>query len=219
VSGGLGLANTLVPPPPFADAALKVFAVHIDRTPKQGWPGFGIYLGNGYVLTASHVIGRAAETRPHVVIDGQVLQTTVVREGKFEQDDLTLLRVDDTPLPMLLRLRHVTLCDTIPPLRSGVIVVTPEATARSVLARPLALGPALLNRFPTLIADVATTGNSGSGVFDARTQCLLGIMSRKLSIISQRTENGKSVPETRDVAKYFVSSDIIREALPPDVKF
>ena len=31
-----------------------------------------------------------------------------------------------------------------------------------------------------MISDVATTGNSGSGVFDAGNKCLLGIMSRKI---------------------------------------
>ena len=36
-------------------------------------------------------------------------------------------------------------------------------------------------RFSTVISDVATTGNSGSGVFDAGQKCLLGIMSRKIT--------------------------------------
>jgi hypothetical protein len=37
-------------------------------------------------------------------------------------------------------------------------------------------------KFSTLISDVATTGNSGSGVFDAGNKCLLGIMSRKIFV-------------------------------------
>ncbi len=213
-SGAEPLAPTLE-----NDAALKVFSVHIDHTPKQPWPGNGIYLGNGYVLTAAHVAGHAPETNPHVVIDGRALQTTMVREGQFEQDDLSLLRIDDTAIPGPLRPLHVTLCEKVPELRSSVIVVTPEATARSTLALPSGISQFLLERFPTLIPDVATTGNSGSGVFDARSQCLLGIMSRKLSLIAHRVENGKMVQETRDVAKYFVSSDNIRKALPADVKF
>jgi hypothetical protein len=32
------------------------------------------------------------------------------------------------------------------------------------------------------ITDAATTGNSGSGVFDAGNKCLLGIMSRKIYV-------------------------------------
>ena len=49
---------------------LKSFAVHVNRTPQQAWPGYGIYLGNGLVLTAAHVPGNVAETKPHVVIAG-----------------------------------------------------------------------------------------------------------------------------------------------------
>ena len=42
------------------DAVLKTFAVHINRTPQQPWPGYGIYLGNGLILTASHVHAAAS---------------------------------------------------------------------------------------------------------------------------------------------------------------
>ena len=45
------------------DADLKAFAVHVNRTPRQSWPGYGIYLGNGLILTASHVPGTFAALR------------------------------------------------------------------------------------------------------------------------------------------------------------
>jgi hypothetical protein len=48
--------------------------------------------------------------------------------------------------------------------------------ARSHIVSPQIL-PELRGKFPTLIGDVATTGNSGSGV--PKHKCLLGIMSRK----------------------------------------
>ena len=54
----------------------------------------------------------------------------------------------------------------------------------------------------TLIGDVASTENSGSGVFDSIRKCLLGIMSQKFMI------GGK------DVAKYFVPASEIREFIP-----
>jgi hypothetical protein len=54
-------------------------------------------------------------------------------------------------------------------------------------------------RIPAVIQDVATTGNSGSGVFAAGGKCLLGLMSRKIFI----RPIGPNV-ETRDMAKYFV---------------
>ena len=49
-------------------ADLKAIAVHINRTPQQPWPGYGVYLGNGLILTAAHVAGNVAQTKPHVVI-------------------------------------------------------------------------------------------------------------------------------------------------------
>jgi hypothetical protein len=63
-------------------------------------------------------------------------------------------------------------------------------------------------KFNTLIADVATTGNSGSGVFDPNQKCLLGIMSSKFTT---HTTEGE-----RDVAKFFVPAAQIRSFLPAE---
>jgi hypothetical protein len=73
------------------DADLTSFAVHINRTPPQSWPGYGVYLGNGLILTAEHVPGHFARTKPHVVLAGQDLPAALVKEGGFEDVDLTLL--------------------------------------------------------------------------------------------------------------------------------
>jgi hypothetical protein len=70
---------------------LTSFAVHINRTPPQSWPGYGVYLGNGLILTAEHVPGHFARTKPHVVLAGQDLPAALVKEGGFEDVDLTLL--------------------------------------------------------------------------------------------------------------------------------
>jgi hypothetical protein len=57
-----------------------------------------------------------------------------------------------------------------------------------------------------LIADVATTGNSGSGVFDPQRKCLHGIMSRKIMLAG------------KDVAKYFVPAVEIRNFMPTEMR-
>src|SRR5271155_3498541 len=85
------------------DAALKAFAVHINRAPQQPWPGYGIYLGNGLILTAAHVPGNVALTKPHVVIAGQDLPATLIKQGSLESVDLTLLSIDGTKLPVGLQ--------------------------------------------------------------------------------------------------------------------
>src|ERR1700747_2817337 len=72
-------------------ADLKAFAVHVNRTPQQPWPGYGVYLGNGLILTAAHVAGNVAQTKPHVVIAGQDLPAALVKQGNLDRVDLTLL--------------------------------------------------------------------------------------------------------------------------------
>ena len=196
------------------DDSLLVFAVNVHRTPVQTWPGYGIYLGKGLFLTAAHVVGRAWMTRPKVVIAGMEYPTRVVKEGSFEGTDLTLLSIDENLLPMRLRLRKNTLCKAAPFPGEQVVTVVPEGVVRSHVIAPDRL-PLGVRKFNTVIADVARTGNSGSGVFDAQKQCLLGIMSRKISQSRTRTDNGKA--ETVDIAKYFVPAAEIAAFLPADL--
>lgn len=199
------------------DDSLKTYAVHINRTPQQPWPGYGIYLGNGLVLTASHVAGNFALTKPHVLIAGLDLPASLVKEGTLETVDLTLLSIDTTKLPARLGLSRLPLCEKAPFAGETVVVAIPERTARSHILSPRAIPPDLRDRFDTVIGDVATTGNSGSGVFDAWKQCLLGIMSRKISVV--RRPSLGNPPQTIDIAKYFVPVRDIKSFIPADVSF
>jgi hypothetical protein len=195
-----------------ADDSLLAYAVNVHRTPMQTWgPGYGIYLGKGLFITAAHVVGRAWMTRPKISIAGQEYPTSVVKEGSFEGTDLTLLSIEDRLLPMRLRLRRNVLCKEPPWPGEQVVTVVPEGVVRSHIIAPERL-PVGVRKFSTVIADVAKTGNSGSGVFDAQRRCLLGIMSRKISQSRTRADNGKT--ETRDIAKYFVPASEIAAFLP-----
>jgi hypothetical protein len=199
------------------DESLRIYAVNIHQTPMQSWgPGYGIYLGKGFFITAAHVAGRTWWTRPKVAIAGQEYPTRVVREGSFEETDLTLLAVDEDLLPVWLRLRRNQLCKAFPIPGEDVVTVVPEGIARSRILAPERLPPNV-RKFNSVIADVAKTGNSGSGVFDARSKCLLGIMSRKIS--QSWTKRGTDQTVTRDIAKFFVPSTTIREFIPPDTPF
>ena len=198
------------------DDTLLAYAVHIHRTPMQSWgPGFGIYLGKGLFITAAHVVGRAWMTRPKVVIAGQEYPTSVIREGSFEGTDLTILSIEESLLPMRLRLRQTALCKAPPKPGENVVTVVPEGAVRSHILAPKQI-PAGARKFSTAIADVANTGNSGSGVFDAQHRCLLGIMSRKISQSRTRPDTGKS--EARDIGKYFVPASEIAGFLPADLR-
>jgi len=202
-----------------ADADLRPFAVHINRTPKQAWPGYGIYIGSGLILTASHVPGTFASTKPHVVIEGDDLPAALVKEGNLESVDLTLLSVDASKLPVRLQMRRMPICDRPPYAGEAVVVAIPEGTARSRVISPQEIPADLRGRFGTAIADVATTGNSGSGVFDAANLCLLGIISRKISVVQRSLRLGMPVAATKDIAKYFVPASAIKAFIPPDVTY
>jgi hypothetical protein len=197
------------------DDALLVYAVHIHRTPIQSWPGYGIYLGKGLFITAAHVVGPGWLTWPKVVIGGQEYRATVVKEGSFDKIDLALLSVEEKNLPLRLSLRRNPLCGQDPWPGESVITVVPEGTARSHILDPKFL-PSSVRKFNTVIRDVATTGNSGSGVFDANHRCLLGIMSRKISQSGKRSDDGKT--ETIDLAKYFVPAKTIGEFIPQELR-
>jgi hypothetical protein len=213
------------------DESLRLYAVEIVH-PTQSWlryvidqaktlfglgsrSGYGVYLGQGLVITAAHVVGSAQRTPPIVRIANLDLPGKAVKEGAFEQVDLTLLAVDENRLPVSLRLRRMPLCQTPPWVGETVIVAVPEGIARSTVMSPQLLPANLRTKFPTLISDVATTGNSGSGVFDADRRCLLGIMSRKIFV---RQKSVFGMTKENDIAKYFVPAAMIAAFIPSEYR-
>lgn len=156
--------------------------------------GPAVYLGSGLLLTAAHVVNPGVEIT--AAIAGARLPATVVKQGVFDEIDLSLLHVDPGKLPPTLP--AVPVCVAPPWPGDPVVVISSGQATRSTIVPPSVLPAYHQHRFPTLIGDVATTGNSGSGVVDPVRKCLLGIMSRKFTV------NGK------DIAKYFVPADQVR---------
>ena len=185
------------------DSSLRIYAVHVSGGL------YGVYLGQGLIITAAHVVGSA---NPPVRIAGLDLPGKVVKLSPFEQLDLALLSIDEEKLPVSLRLRRMPLCQRPPFAGEPVTVAIPERTARSQIVSPLSLPLDVRQRFSTAIKDVASTGNSGSGVFDSNRKCLLGIMSRKISVTSAGGGNVK------DLAKYFVPASVIRAFIPSEYR-
>ena len=193
-----------------------VYAVDIWHDPPQSWgAGLGVYLGNGLVLTAAHVVGSAGGTRPSVRIAGMDLPAKAIKEGKVERVDLTLLSIDEQKLPIYLQMRRMLLCEKNPGPGEPVIVAVPEKTARSYIMSPMSLPFRVPRKFSTLISDVGATENSGSGVFDAGNKCLLGIISRKFSV----RINSDAESQEKDIAKYFVPASTIRAFIPTEYRF
>jgi hypothetical protein len=111
-------------------------------------------------------------------------------------------------------LRRMPLCQNPPKVGKAVIVAIPEGTARSRIMSPLLLPPIYRTKFATAISDVETTGNSGSGVFDAETKCLLGIISRKFLAAPRGPD-----PDRKGIAKYFVPAATIAAFMPNEDRF
>jgi hypothetical protein len=192
--------SVAISPPPWIVAASII---------RNGGPsGSGVYLKAGLIITAALT---DADANMGVHIAGVALPASVVKQGSFEDVDLSLLSVDQEKLPARIRQFQMQLCEAPPWPGDPVIVVDFGKATRSHIISPQVLPYAQRSKFSTLIGDVATTGNSGSGVFDPNRKCLLGIMSRKFMVGT--TGNQK------DVAKYFVPATKIREFIPVELRF
>ena len=209
------------------DDSLRIYAVNVvhSRPFKEPFVGYGIYLGQGAVITAAHVVGRWPSfiSNPRVLIAGQELPAKIIKEGSFETIDLALLSVDEERLPVSLRLRRNPLCKEPPKAGENVIVVLSYGTVRSRIISPRLLPPKYRTNFNTFINDVSIAGGSGSGVFDAERKCLLGILSSKIWEYNYRMENGRMVRDlarnTIDIARHFVPASTIAEFIPPEFRF
>jgi hypothetical protein len=199
------------------DDDLRIYAVNVLKIPpfEKQFTGYGIYLGQGIVITAAHVVGHwSFFTRPRVLIAGQDLPANVMKKGSFETTDLALLSVEQATLPMSLRLRRNPLCNGSPTIGSEVINVIPEGTARARVISPLAIPAQLRKRFDTLIDGAK---ESGSGLFDAERKCLLGIMSGKVQKYHYQLENVRIRGYVDGFAGYFVSAAKIANFIPSDL--
>jgi hypothetical protein len=175
------------------------------RIIKDGSPsGSGVYLTSGLVITAAHLTSADAKMGVHIA--GAALPATVLKQGRLDDVDLTLLKVDEEKLPARISLPRMPLCVAPPWPGDPVLVVDAERATRSRIVAPHVLPFTMRTKFTTLIADVATTGNSGSGVFDPNRRCLHGIMSQKIMA------GGK------DVAKYFVPAAEIRKFIQAELR-
>ena len=84
-------AEALLAPTTTPDESLKIYSVNVvSIRPFKGQSiAYGIYLGQGLVLTAAHVVGHYPfVTAPHVLVGGQDLLAKVIKEGSFEEMDL-----------------------------------------------------------------------------------------------------------------------------------
>jgi len=155
---------------------LQRFAVKIVNSVPFRSPlsGYGVYLGNGVILTAAHVLGRwTILENPRVEIANKTVSAQIIRKGSFPNMDLALLAVDKAAIPSL-QLWLNPLCRSVVPVGAPVIVVYPDRTIPSRTVSPQLIAPKYRAKFDTLISEPEV---SGSGLYDLQKRCLLGIMS------------------------------------------
>lgn len=202
------------------DDDLTVYAVNVVKTPpfEKQFTGYGIYLGNGAVITAAHVVGHWPDlTNPRVLVAGLDLPAKIIKEGSFETTDLALLSVDKERLPISLRLRRNPLCKQPPVVGMNVIVVYPERTVRSRIISPFMIPPQYQAKFGTALINEAE--GSGSGVFNADRRCLLGIISSKITKFKYQKKNGRMFVANNGFAGHFVPASTITQFIPPEFRF
>jgi hypothetical protein len=189
-----------------ADDWVQDYRVQLLMGDKRA-PGFaGVYLGNGLVITASHVAG--ADTRG-VRIDGVDVPARLVKTGGFfPKLDLSLISMEQWKIPDKLRARKMPLCQQQPPVGAPVILASLQEMMRTSIASPDLISPEYRTKFPTLISEGKTDGKSGSGVFDLEGKCLLGIQSLKIT---------KQV-DHKDYVSYFVPAHAIRSFMPAGLR-
>jgi hypothetical protein len=217
--GFLSRSSASPSPAEGAEDALRIYAVNVVKTPPLETPfvGYGIYLGQGLVITAAHVVGHwPSLTHPTVRIAGQDFATKILKEGSFQKTDLALLAVDEGKLPATLRLRRNPLCTAAPRVGMDIIHVLPQQVSRAHVISPLSIAPELRHRFATLID---TPLESGSGLFDPEQRCLLGIVSAKIMKFSYQSTVAGVTAKPNGFAGYFVPASQILRFIPQNLHF
>ena len=187
------------------DDALRIYGVNVVHTPpfEKRFFGYGVYLGEGLVLSAAHVVGSLPQLYSplHILIAGIDLPAKILKQGSPGHIDLALLSVDQEKLPVSLRLRRNPICRDVLRVGTSVIVVYPERTARSQIISPNLVPAQYRSKYPTLITEPQ---GSGSGVFNADRKCLIGIMSAQVpKYVYQNVSRRLSLQEN-SFAGYFV---------------
>lgn len=213
MAAAVGLALQLAALPAAAAADLDAYVIRIYRghpaspsaLPRQG--NAGIYLGQGLILTAAHVAGSPTDSTPlGIAIGDRLVPARFVKAGRFEETDASLLSVDEDDLPRELRdLPVLDLCSGRLAPGRAVSVAGFGRVDRSVIISHRDMPSGVPAKFDSLIRDVYTTGESGSGVFDPVLGCLAGIISRRIEILPEKG----SAQSPIGLGKYFVPADEI----------
>jgi hypothetical protein len=167
----------------------------------------GVYLGDGLVITASHV----AVAQPTVEMAGRTMPAEELKRGDGDVD-LALLSVRQH-LPKWLSYPKLNLCTEDFRAGEALSMVLPEGALASKVLSPFDLRVPVPARMQKDLISFLPGVDSGTPVFSLNQGCLAGIISHKLTETRIATSNGHQVVERHDVAFYFQPASEIRSLL------
>jgi len=140
--------------------------------------GGGVWLGDGYVLTAAHIIDELPKTaKIQVIVDSFSVSVQPVLVGRRNGDDLAVLKIDDAiSTERLQKTPSAKICTQLERVGERLLVKAYDAdyvTYASPDGQVFYRGES----WSTATTTLASPGVSGSPVYNLRNGCLAGIMS------------------------------------------
>lgn len=145
--------------------------------------GGGVWLGNGEVLTALHIFYLPPRVlkesdKIRIIFQGHSLPAKVVFHGDLEDYDLALLKIDSDKVPPRLEaLVTPSVCSDVEPI-GAPLYITAYDGVYPTWASPVGSRMHKGKTWSRSAIAIVSEGVSGSPVFDGRTSCLAGIVSR-----------------------------------------
>ena len=139
--------------------------------------GSGVFLGNGLVLTAAHVLKvDPANPAASVILDGWKTEAKLIATGQAGLD-LALLKLDPAEISRPRRdLKPIEICSLGTAPNQPVVVAAQGSVSLSKTIGAPIKAPALTGDWSNILATGYGHGASGGGVFDALKGCLAGII-------------------------------------------
>ncbi len=166
----------------FQSAAQRQIKVQI-HSEESIVSGGGVWLGNGEVLTAFHLFYQPPRIlkesdKVTVVFRGHSVPARVVFHGDLEDYDLALVKIEreQTP-PELAALDVPHVCNDVEQI-GAPLYITAFDSVYSTSASPDGMLMHKGKTWSMSTTAIFSHGVSGSPVFDRRTSCLAGIVSR-----------------------------------------